>query len=44
MTKKEYDEISADPKNVKAAFNKAMVDRVGELGPARRGEARRRPA
>jgi uncharacterized protein len=30
MTKKEYDETSADPKNVKAAFNKAMVDRVGE--------------
>ena len=29
MTKKEFDEISADPKNVTAAFNKAMVDRVG---------------
>ncbi|HMD79492.1 MAG TPA: hypothetical protein VKF39_05880 [Nitrososphaerales archaeon] len=30
MTKKEHDEIAADPKNVKAAFVKAMVDRVGE--------------
>jgi Icc-related predicted phosphoesterase len=30
MTKKEYEEIAADPKNVKAAFVKAMVDRVGE--------------
>ena len=30
MTKKEVDEISADPKNVTAAFNKAMVDRVAE--------------
>ena len=30
MTKKEYEEIAADPDNVKAAFVKAMVDRVGE--------------
>jgi len=30
MTKKEYDETAADPKNVKAAFVKAMVNRVGE--------------
>ena len=30
MTKKEHDEIAADPKNVRAAFVKAMVDRVGE--------------
>ena len=30
MTTKEHDEIAADPKNVKAAFAKAMVDRVGE--------------
>ena len=30
MTRKEYEEIAADPKNVKAAFVKAMVDRVGE--------------
>jgi len=30
MTKGEFDEISADPKNVTAAFNKAMLDRVGE--------------
>jgi len=30
MTKKEFDETAADPKNVKAAFVKAMVDRVGE--------------
>jgi Icc-related predicted phosphoesterase len=30
MTKKEYEETAADPKNVKAAFVKAMVDRVGE--------------
>ncbi len=30
MTKKEHEEIAADPKNVKAAFVKAMVDRVGE--------------
>jgi len=28
MTRKEFDEVSADPKNVTAAFNKAMVDRV----------------
>jgi Icc-related predicted phosphoesterase len=30
MTRKEFDEVSADPKNVTAAFNKAMVDRVVE--------------
>jgi len=30
MTKKEFDEVSADPKSVTAAFNKAMVDRVAE--------------
>ena len=30
MTKQEYEEISADPKNVKATFAKAMVSRVGE--------------
>ena len=30
MTKKEFDEISADPTRVTAAFNKAMVDRVAE--------------
>ncbi len=30
MTKREFDEISADPKRVTAAFNKAMVDRVGD--------------
>jgi len=30
MTRKEFEEISADPKNVTAAFNKAMVDRVAE--------------
>jgi uncharacterized protein len=30
MTKKEHDEIAADPKKVKSTFNKAMVDRVGE--------------
>jgi uncharacterized protein len=30
MTKKEHDEIAADPNKVKAAFVKAMVDRVGE--------------
>jgi Icc-related predicted phosphoesterase len=30
MTRKEFDEVSADPKNVTAAFNKAMVDRVAE--------------
>ena len=30
MSRKEFNEISADPKNVKAAFNRAMVDRVGE--------------
>jgi len=30
MTKKEYEEIAADPNNVKATFVKAMVDRVGE--------------
>ncbi len=28
MTRKEFDEVSADPENVTAAFNKAMVDRV----------------
>jgi Icc-related predicted phosphoesterase len=30
MTKKEFDEVSADPKSVTAAFNRAMLDRVGE--------------
>ena len=30
MTRKEFDEISADPKSVTVAFNKAMVDRVRE--------------
>jgi len=30
MTQKEFDEVSADPKNVTEAFNKAMVDRVAE--------------
>jgi len=30
MTRKEFEETSADPKNVTAAFNKAMVDRVTE--------------
>jgi uncharacterized protein len=30
MTEKEHEEIAADPKKVKAAFVKAMVDRVGE--------------
>ena len=30
MTKKEFEDISADPNNVTAAFNKAMVDRVAE--------------
>jgi uncharacterized protein len=30
MTRKEFDETSADPKSVTAAFNKAMVDRVRE--------------
>jgi uncharacterized protein len=30
MTKKEHEEIAADPKKVRAAFVKAMVDRVGE--------------
>jgi Icc-related predicted phosphoesterase len=30
MTRKEFDEVSSDPKNVTAAFNKAMVDRVAE--------------
>jgi Icc-related predicted phosphoesterase len=30
MSKKEFDEISSDPKNVKAAFNRAMVSRVGD--------------
>ena len=30
MTKKEFDEVSSDPKYVTAAFNKAMVDRVAE--------------
>jgi uncharacterized protein len=28
MTRKEYEDISADPKNVKEAFNRAMVGRV----------------
>ena len=30
MAKKEFDDLSADPKSVTAAFNKAMVDRVAE--------------
>jgi len=30
MTRKEFEEVSADPKNVTAAFNKAMIDRVAE--------------
>ena len=30
MNKKEFDEMSADPKSVTTAFNKAMVDRVSE--------------
>ena len=30
MTKKEFEEISANPNSVTAAFNKAMVDRVAE--------------
>jgi uncharacterized protein len=30
MSKKEFDEMSADPKSVTATFNKAMVDRVSE--------------
>jgi uncharacterized protein len=30
MTKKEHEEIAADPRKVKEAFVKAMVDRVGE--------------
>jgi len=30
MSRKEFDEISADPKNVTSAFNKAMLDRVRE--------------
>ena len=30
MARKEFDEMSADPKSVTAAFNKAMVDRVRE--------------
>ena len=30
LTQSEFDEISADPKNVTAAFNKAMVDRVAD--------------
>jgi len=30
MAKKEFQEMSADPKSVTAAFNKAMVDRVGD--------------
>jgi len=30
MTQKEFDEVSADPRNVTATFNKAMVDRVAE--------------
>jgi Icc-related predicted phosphoesterase len=29
MNKKEFEDISSDPKKVKAAFNKAMVERVG---------------
>ena len=30
MTRKDFEEVSADPKNVTAAFNKAMIDRVAE--------------
>jgi uncharacterized protein len=30
MTRKEFDEISADPRSVTAAFNKAMVERVAD--------------
>ena len=30
MTQKEFDEISADPRNITAAFDRAMVDRVRE--------------
>jgi Icc-related predicted phosphoesterase len=30
MTKKEFEEVSGDPKNVTATFNEAMVDRVGQ--------------
>jgi len=30
MDRKEFEEISADPKSVTAAFNRAMVDRVAE--------------
>jgi Icc-related predicted phosphoesterase len=30
LTQKEFDEVSADPKSVTAAFNKAMVDRVAD--------------
>ena len=30
MSRKEFDEISADPKSVKAAFNQAMLGRVGD--------------
>jgi uncharacterized protein len=30
MTSKEFDEISADPRSVTAAFNKAMVERVAD--------------
>ena len=30
MNKKEFDEMSADPKSITTAFNKAMVDRVSE--------------
>jgi len=30
MSRKEFDEISADPKSVKAAFNQAMIGRVGD--------------
>ena len=30
MSKKEFEEISADPKSVTAAFNRAMLDRVEE--------------
>jgi uncharacterized protein len=30
MSRKEFDELSADPKSVKAAFNQAMIGRVGD--------------
>ena len=30
MTRNEFDEVSADPRNVTATFNKAMLDRVTE--------------